>query len=462
MLIRYKFGVLALIYAVALIANLALATWCISVYFRSSFGDYESAVAGQATVERLWRIVREQREIVADAGAYDEPERLHHDLSEEIASLVSELDDDAGLNGGADGWEGTRRDIVAAQAAAVDYLGSFADPEPGGRVSRSQALGRFDDIDRRIGALSRKLSLERQAQVGAVASTQDRVLSILVLNAALALVLCGAGVALVRRWVIRPVVDLREATETIARGDFTYRVHPRSSDEMGQLAEKMTTAAETVAFLAHNVRNPLAGLRALAEETAHRHRDDPQTLECQQRIIEAVDRYEAWFRNLQDFVSPVEISPARVCIDTLVGDAVKALQPFSEQCGVNVECRVAPDVRQVKVDSLHMGQALVALLTNAIQASPRGKSVHVRIRPRADTTHGEWELTVSDDGPGIPPKLRERVFLPRFTTKPGGSGLGLAVAKKVITSHGGRLTIESGESSGTRVTVTMPGLVAET
>ena len=109
---------------------------------------------------------------------------------------------------------------------------------------------------------------------------------------------------------------------------------------------------------------------------------------------------------------------------------------------------------------MHFEQALVALMTNALQASERGQAVTVQV---SSDTHTPWRwcLTVADEGAGIPPELREKIFLPYFTTRPGGSGLGLAMAGKVVKLHGGRLEVESKPGEGSRFTATMPGLITD-
>ncbi|MFH0980063.1 MAG: ATP-binding protein, partial [Planctomycetota bacterium] len=125
-----------------------------------------------------------------------------------------------------------------------------------------------------------------------------------------------------------------------------------------------------------------------------------------------------------------------------------------------VQMQVDPAACRVRVDALHMEQALVALLTNAIQASAPDQSVRVWVRP-APETRGAWQLAVEDDGVGIRPEIREAIFLPYFTTKPDGNGIGLAIANKVVRTHGGRLTVESEPARGSRFLALLPGLVME-
>jgi signal transduction histidine kinase len=324
------------------------------------------------------------------------------------------------------------------------------------------------------------LDQERQAKVGEAAEMQGRVVAILVGNTAAGALVCLVGVYFVRRWVLKPVGGLREATKQLAQGHFDYRIQPRSRDELGQLAsevnqmagtivqmqrqmleqERLAAAGEMVTRLAHNIRNPLAGIRGLAETSIDLHPADEDLVVVQQRIINTVDRFEKWLRDLQQSVSPLKLNPDDVAIGDLLNGVIAALTPMLERRGVKIEVLVDPVVCHVHIDSLHFEQAVVALVTNAVQASQAGQTVRVRVAP-APEGPDRWRLTVEDQGVGIPPELRSKIFLPYFTTKPEGNGIGLSIASKVVRLHGGELTFESEVGRGSRFHAIMPGLVAE-
>jgi signal transduction histidine kinase len=164
---------------------------------------------------------------------------------------------------------------------------------------------------------------------------------------------------------------------------------------------------------------------------------------------------------LQQSVSPLKLNPQNVRIGDLLDGVMTALRPMFDRRGVKVEVLIDPVVREVHLDSLHFEQAVVALVTNAVQASQNGQTVWVRVEP-ARSSAGRWRLTVEDQGMGIPPELRKKIFLPYFTTKPEGNGIGLAMANKVVRLHGGDLAVESVVGRGSRFHATLPGLVAET
>jgi len=328
-----------------------------------------------------------------------------------------------------------------------------------------------------LGRMDTRLRKQREQSVEEAAATQATVVQILLVNTACGALLCLLGLFFVRRWVVQPVEGLREATRHLSAGEFGHRIEPKSRDELGLLAgevnqmasiiaqmqerlveqERLAGAAEMVKRLAHNIRNPLAGIRGLAEATSDRHQNDNETRECQQRIVETVDRFEKWLRDLQESVSPMTLCPQPTRIDELIRQVITALKPMFHRRDVEIQMNVSADLSPVHLDSMHFEQALVALLTNAVQASQPGQSVRIEVRPCPDRS-GDWQLIVEDQGEGIPDEIRDKIFVPYFTTKPGGTGVGLAIAGKVIKAHGGQLTVDSRPGQGSRFVAILPGL----
>ena len=476
--LRQKFVLLAFIYALSLTANVALSTYCITVYIDSAFQDYHAAAGQEEGIGRVRAALQEQRDLLVAGGrpaaladAYRDSQRR---LDAALESLRSDLLEDL--------MPGYRLTFQQALDHKHDAVTRWLDRLP----PRTDAAFP-DDVDRAfsqafhllMNAIN-TLDQERQTKVSQATRTQSRVAAILVANAAGGALLLAVGVYFVRQWVLAPVGDLREATRQIARGHFDYRIQPRSRDELGQLArevndmaativemqtrsieqERLAAAGEMVTRLAHNIRNPLAGIRGLAETTISLHPEDEDVITSQQRIINTVDRFEKWLRDLQQSVSPLKLNPLHVPILDLLDGVVAALSPMLDRRNVRIQVLVDPAMRHVHIDSLHFEQAVVALVTNAVQASHNGQTVRIRVGP-VHNNPGRWRLTVEDDGVGIPPELRKKIFLPYFTTKPEGNGIGLAMASKVVRLHGGELTVESEVGRGSRFHAVLPGLVAE-
>ena len=482
MLLHRKFGLLALIYVVSLSANLLVSAWCILVYFRSAFVQFESAFAREQQIERVRGLLRRQ---VAQLEAMESGGEVPQDYREnetQFAAAMRDLERSVYTGSLSRVWSDCRASEARRQEAAARRLAQVAAATASGRTAGPMAEAdrrAFLELDRLLGLLAGGAGRQRQDSVQQAAQVQQRVVMILVANAACGGVLCAVGLLCFRRWVVRPIAALREATRQIAAGNFGHRIRPQSRDEIGRLShevnhmastivemqekmieqQRLAAAGEMVERVAHNIRNPLAGIRGLAEATAQRHADDPETIECQKRIIGTVDRFEKWLRDLQQSVAPMRLSPQLVPIAGLIENVVTVLRPMCDRRRVQVDVDVDSAIGDVRIDPTHMEQALVALLTNAVQASEPGQAVRVAVRP-APEAHGYWRISVEDDGPGVPPEIRDKIFLPYFTTKPEGNGIGLAIANKVVRVHGGHLTLEPKSGRGSRFVAVLPGHAA--
>jgi len=477
--LRQKFGWLALIYVLSLTANLVMSGWCIVVYFQSAFHGFQSEFAREQEIERIRSMVRRQRALLEKDRPLGELAGDYDQIEQAVMVAMAQLGADSRLEPIAHLWPAITQAAARKRLAVEEQLGTGENPPPGWVISEAGREA-FVEVDELLGQASAAFRRRRESSVDRATDTQQRVVTILMVNTACGAFLCGLGVVFVRRWVVRPVADLREATKEIAGGNFAYRIAPRSGDELGQLArevnqmastivemqsrlieqERLAAAGEMVNRLAHNIRNPLAGIRGLAEATVSRHADQTETAQCQQRIIDTVDKFEKWLHDLQQSVSPMTLNPQRVPVDELINNVITALRPMMDRRGVGVQVQIDPAMREVRIDPMHLEQAVVALVTNAVQASSEGQSVRARAAPLADKP-GQWQLTVEDDGVGVPPQIREKIFRPHFTTKPGGNGVGLAIASKVVKAHGGQLTVDSEPGRGSRFVATMPGLVTE-
>jgi signal transduction histidine kinase len=266
------------------------------------------------------------------------------------------------------------------------------------------------------------------------------------------------GVALVRRWVVRPVRVLRLAADRLARGDFSHRVPVGGRDELALLSaeinhmagmistmqdervdrERLAAVGEMVRRLAHNLRNPLAGIRSLAELTRGDLPPDSPSRENQDRIVSTVDRFERWLADMLSATTPLQVVPQPVSVGPWLRGVIDPLRAMAMDRGVDLRLDSQTAPLTASFDARHLEQALVAVVTNAIQASPRGKPVEIT----AAAQDGGWRIRVLDRGPGVPPGLGDKIFRPYFTTKRDGTGIGLAIAKQVIEQHGGRIWVE--------------------
>ncbi|MFM9958046.1 MAG: ATP-binding protein [Phycisphaerales bacterium] len=291
-----------------------------------------------------------------------------------------------------------------------------------------------------------------------------------------AMLMIFLGVLLVRRWITQPVEGLRAAAEQIARGNYAHRVKVATSDELGQLGSdvnqmaalvaqmqadavenaRLVSTGEMVRRLAHNIRNPLSGIRGLAELTIKRLPGNDTVREDQTQIVQTVDRFNDWLRDLLEATTPMQVKPAPTEVLPWITGVVDTHQPMARTRGLTLTLEAQHSPVTATFDSRHLEHALVAVITNALQASPA--DTHVEVTSRAPNPE-LWEVSVRDHGPGIPNELRERIFRPYFTTKPDGTGIGLAVALQVVKSHGGSIHVESScepQNRGTTVSLRLP------
>ncbi|WP_238540081.1 two-component system sensor histidine kinase NtrB [Corallococcus macrosporus] len=170
-------------------------------------------------------------------------------------------------------------------------------------------------------------------------------------------------------------------------------------------------------------------------------------------VGEESDRLNRIVADLLTFARPPAPHPYAVPLSPLVEDAVRGA--LAEAPGqVRVEMDLAEDVPSVTVDERMMRQAFLNLAINAVQAMPQGGMLRASVRRATGTP--EVEVQFADSGPGISPDVRARIFEPFFTTKAKGTGLGLAVVKRIIESHQGRVALESQPGQGTTFRLYLP------
>jgi signal transduction histidine kinase len=230
----------------------------------------------------------------------------------------------------------------------------------------------------------------------------------------------------------------------------------RAAQQQLRAAERLAAIGEVSTTVAHGIRNPLANIRASAQvalSAASRQEPADRYLRA---IVDEVDRLGAWLRALLDAVRPFEPHVVPVDVNTLVADTLGLLAARAAEAGVGLESQLAPELPKVAADAVHVQQALLGILENAVEAAPPGGHVAVRTEIGTAAGPGEIVVTVADDGAGIPSERLGQVFEPFFTTKVRGTGLGLAIARKVMQAHGGRIEIESRPGTGTTVRCTLP------
>jgi signal transduction histidine kinase len=223
-------------------------------------------------------------------------------------------------------------------------------------------------------------------------------------------------------------------------------------EELCSENEDRTRALEGIAArLAHEVKNPLAAIKGLSTHMA-RNAADPKTAERlaivaaeADRLQSIVDGFLSFSRGLDD----LKLGPTRP--HEIARELGVLLETRAEEAGITIET-AGDEALVLDADARKVRQALLNVVLNAMQASPRGSVVRLTVARDCDGAR----ITVRDEGVGMSPEVLERIRKPYFTTKEGGTGLGLAVARGLLEQHGGSLEFKSAPRSGTTVTINLP------
>ncbi|MBP7933172.1 MAG: HAMP domain-containing histidine kinase [Phycisphaerae bacterium] len=282
---------------------------------------------------------------------------------------------------------------------------------------------------------------------------------------------------LIKRWLLRPMERLGRQVEALARDESPREPLLTSPREMAALAEaldrahrslramrqqlidseRLTTIGQFAAQLAHNLRNPLASIRATAQLTARHQKDVPETRQRMEELIASVDRMNHWIAGLME-VAKERPTPAQNMnvVPTLerVRDALAA-EVTAKELKLTV---AAPEEGLACIhDPATLEQALVAMVTNAIEASPLGEVIEVRAERVGSSPAGEkCRITVRDHGCGLPADAPERIFEFSYSTKQRGMGLGLGLARQALQRQGGSAHAENNPEGGASVYVELP------
>lgn len=351
-------------------------------------------------------------------------------------------------------------DLAAIDRARLQFLyGSLCAEDPAMRAQAEDAYRKglaFQPGHTAAACRLALLMLDRGDQAGALAEI-ERALRI------------DASHGLAWRNAAR-MLDAQSPSLGVVVGRLLDAANPGAGSAAGGVAPRLVTATAEVArhdVLAgvyahgHRVKNLLGiiGARARSARKLVGERAAAGDLYDRLRDLETdvTTLYEEWAQYLRSMQAPtptVELVP----LSPLVHEVVVAAQARTQQVAIALETAAGlPDVRG---DRMLLREALLNVVSNAAEACAAGHG-EVAVRVRAIVAPGGGtaplvELVISDTGPGIPRAHLGRLFVPGFTTKETGSGVGLAIAERVVAAHHGRITVDSEEGRGTTITITLP------
>jgi PAS domain S-box-containing protein len=254
-------------------------------------------------------------------------------------------------------------------------------------------------------------------------------------------------------WVDTTIVPfLDEAGKPWQYMAIRYEITERKRQEQ-RLAEQaaLSSIGEMAAVVAHEVRNPLAGIRS-GMQILSSLPEGPEARDLITAIIARVDSLNAVLSDLLAFARVRHVTAAPVEVQSLIADLVSSMRLDPEMQGIEV-ATPSVDGLVVNADADQLRLVFTNLMLNAAQAMQHRGRITLSAAPEGAR---EVAITVADTGPGIAENARDRVFEPFFSTKHKGSGLGLPTAKRIVDAHGGRIVIESSPTAGTAVHVILP------
>jgi len=232
----------------------------------------------------------------------------------------------------------------------------------------------------------------------------------------------------------------------------------RDLERARQSAARASYVGLLASGLAHEIRNPLnamnMNLQMLEEElTARPDSADPEHAELLESTKSEIKRLERLVNNFLAYARPARPRFESSDLNSVVREVMRLLGADFRQAGVELRADFEPLLPHVDTDVTQFKQALINLLVNARQVLPSGGTVTVRTRAGS---HGEVVVEVEDDGPGIPAEARERIFEVFYSSRGGGTGLGLPIARQIVERHGGTIALAGAEGQGTIFRIRLP------
>ena len=208
--------------------------------------------------------------------------------------------------------------------------------------------------------------------------------------------------------------------------------------------------AEMAALVAHEVRNPVAGVRGVLQVFGGRQSLSPADALLTRRMLERLDLLDAHIKALLHYARPRSPQLQPVAIRSLLDQVAKAV--LNAHANGHMRCEIAGLDARVLGDPVMLQEAFSNLLVNAVEAQSGSGRIDITVSASGEAAG----VAIADRGPGIPPQLHDRIFEPFFTTKTAGAGLGLPIVRQLVELHGGDIAILTSSPSGTTMKVSLP------
>jgi nitrogen-specific signal transduction histidine kinase len=238
-------------------------------------------------------------------------------------------------------------------------------------------------------------------------------------------------------------------------------------EERERLRDRLASLGEMAAGIAHELKNPLAGIEVMAGLLRRQVPDSPDAQSLLADIISEAKLANAIVVEMLEFVRPIRLQMEQTDIREVLQQSVTLAEGKAHRGDISLTLDLDRDLPMLDGDFHQLCQVFSNLLINAFEAlDGRGQ---IAIKAAAEVVEPDPAFSadaqvstravlvdVIDNGPGVPAELSDRIFVPFFTTKPKGSGLGLPIVRKIVDAHEGRIDLSSSVDTGTRFRVTLP------
>jgi PAS domain S-box-containing protein len=225
----------------------------------------------------------------------------------------------------------------------------------------------------------------------------------------------------------------------------------RALQEQVMKSERLATLGQVVAEISHEIKNPLVTIGGFARQLVKTAQDDKTRLKLN-TIADEVQRLENLLGDLRNLYRPAELAMERFDINELLQEIYALTKEDADGSDIRLRLNTRKAPIFVEGDRDRLEQVFLNLVKNGIEAMKKGGDLILQSRLSGDTA----QITISDEGHGIPKSIRKRVFTPFFTTKKKGTGLGLSITKRILEDHPGcSFTLVSQEGKGTTVKVAL-------
>ncbi|HET6515979.1 MAG TPA: ATP-binding protein [Thermodesulfovibrionales bacterium] len=332
---------------------------------------------------------------------------------------------------------------------------------------------------KRLKEFSEEITRLERRRVSDILTVSKRILlySFLVI-----LILAVAVSHFISQKILRSLRSIEKLASSISEGNFQKIDDGKSNDELGSVvnainsmsdelsrreeeliqSKKLASLGVLTAGVAHELTNPLNNISMIAQNFIEFHDilSKEKMLDLMNTIQEETQRIEKIVKNLLDFSKPKEAILREADINETIQEALKLMQNTLEISNIEVKLDLCRGLSHVSLDKDQIHQVLVNLMTNAVHAMPSGGKLFIATRQGKEKDF--VEISVMDEGKGIPPEYLPHIFDPFFSTKgEGGTGLGLSVSYGIIKRHKGTISVSSKVGVGTTFTIKLPAYKQE-